>query len=275
MTARLLLDLAELFDSPAALTLRLASRLDTTVDDLLNVTMPSSDRTTRRTAASLLRELGAVDEKGNLIPPGASAAAAFLDLALDVRSEVLARQPVPTSALAVTATSSRQLAAVRVALHLRPLFQLIEDVVRATAARCVLGAPYWNAAALDRLRPSLMGLARRAGEVQFICQGADPNDTFNPVGILGQFCRDLLGEGARTAEVWAFDVRDDTGHRALIHAKFAIADARLGYLGSANMTGQGFAEHFEIGVRLSKLEAADLASLVSKLRAGSFLQRVA
>ena len=273
MSARQLLDLIDLFEDPTALAIALRSAPCNYVEELFDTVAPASDLTTRRAARSLLERLGAIDGTGDIQNLGAKLIADALELVLDTRAELTARQLPPTSALVVTATTSPELAALRAALHLRPLFQLVEDVIRATEARCILGAPYWNAAALERLRPSLVGLARRGGEIDFVCQGAEFDDTYNPVGVLTRFCSDLSGEGAREAQVWAFDTRDDSGRRALIHAKFALADRRLGYLGSANMTGQGFAEHFEIGVRLTPIEAADLVSLIDRLRAAGFLVR--
>jgi phosphatidylserine/phosphatidylglycerophosphate/cardiolipin synthase-like enzyme len=50
-----------------------------------------------------------------------------------------------------------------------------------------------------------------------------------------------------------------------LHAKFALADRRLGYLGSANMTRQGFGDHFEIGTRLPDVEADHLVTLLEQM----------
>lgn len=270
-----LLDLAELFENPAQLAAALRSTTVHTVEEVIERASPPSDATSRRTVRVLLENLGAGDDKGCLVQPGASAVAEWLELVLDLKSELIARQISPASHLVVTATTAQELGVLRRALNLPSLFQLVEDVIRASQQRCVLGAPYWNVAALDRLRPSLLGIARRRGEIHFVCQGADADELFNPVGLLRRCCTDLMGEGSPSAEVWAFEVRDDSGAHALIHAKFALADARLGYLGSANMTGQGFAEHFEVGVRLGPAEATDLTVLLERLKTGQFLVRVA
>jgi phosphatidylserine/phosphatidylglycerophosphate/cardiolipin synthase-like enzyme len=274
VNVRQLLDLAGLFENPARLVAGLRSTSAGTVDQVIELASPPSDATTRRTVQILLQSLGAGDEIGALVRSGASAVADSLEIALDLKSELTARQQPPYSHLVVTATTAPELGAMRRTLNLPPLFQLVEDVIRASEQRCVLGAPYWNAAALDRLRPSLYGFARRRGEIHFVCQGGDPDGPFNAAGLLRRCCMDLMAEGSPSAEVWAFEVRGDNGGRALIHAKFALADGRLGYLGSANMTGQGFAEHFEIGVRLGPAEAMDLAVLLDRLKTGHFLVQV-
>jgi phosphatidylserine/phosphatidylglycerophosphate/cardiolipin synthase-like enzyme len=71
--------------------------------------------------------------------------------------------------------------------------------------------------------------------------------------------------------VWSFEATSHAGRSVLLHAKFAIADRRLGYLGSANMTGQGFGEHLEVGVRLPTAEAAHLSALIDELTDGGHL----
>ncbi len=270
MNARLVLDLIDVSEDGAALCAWLrAGGLGTA--ELIGAAMPRADRTTRQTAASILSLLGVVDGQV-VIQSAATALADAIDMTLDVRAELEARQPLPASRLVVTATTSPELGALRTALGLRPLFHLIEDVVRSAERRCLLGAPYWNTTALERLRPAVMGFAARGGVLEFVYQAGDPTDSYNPVRALRRFCQDVRAEGG-SAVIWAFDVRADDGARALLHAKFALADTRFGYLGSANMTGQGFAEHFEIGVRLTEAEATDLGGILDRLRLGGFLVR--
>ena len=95
----------------------------------------------------------------------------------------------PRSSLVVTATGSPELQHLQQALAFIPLFQLVEDVVRSTTSCCWLGAPYWNAAAIERLRPALYGLAHRGGAVEFVCQA--PTDAeADPLPVL---CPSSLG----------------------------------------------------------------------------------
>lgn len=273
MSGRELLDLIALVDDPAALAAALRSGAFPTSDDVFERACPASDRTTRRAGRVLLMSLGASQPDGAVSTEVAQALADAIELALDLRAELAARQVPQSSQLFVTATSSAQVAALRQKLQLGSLFQLVEDVIRSAGERCVLGAPYWNVAALARLRPALLGIARRRVAIEFVCQSAGSPAEVARLDVLRRSCVDLRAEGAVSAEVWAFDVRDDAQHQTLLHAKFAVADDRVGYLGSANMTGQGFAEHFEIGVRLGPPEVADLNQIVKRLRDESFLVR--
>jgi len=150
-------------------------------------------------------------------------------------------------------------------MALVPLFQLVEDVVRSASETCWLGAPYWNAAAIERLRPALLGFAQRGGHISFVCQGllTGPEE-LDPLPLLRRAASDIEAEGGTTS-VWGFVARATSNEPVLIHAKFALADRRLGYLGSANMTSQGFDAHFEIGARLGPAEVASLLALLERI----------
>lgn len=56
------------------------------------------------------------------------------------------------------------------------------------------------------------------------------------------------------------------------HAKAFVSDRRVGYLGSANLTGPGLDEHFELGVRLTGPGVASLAGLLEALAGVSFMR---
>lgn len=189
-----------------------------------------------------------------------------------MRATLVARAPVPRSAIVVTATGSPELQHLQQSLGFIPLFQLVEDVVRSATATCWLGAPYWNVDALDQLRPALAGFARRGGHVEFVCQDGHAVGEFNPVSVLQRAAVEVACEGG-SARVLAFSARTASGRALSLHAKFALADRNLGYLGSANMTRQGFGDHFEIGTRVSDVEAAHLVTLLERLRSEGLLRQ--
>lgn len=257
--AAALLDLVELArnldDDPTG-------RGQVTIDDLARSLCPTGDRSTLATIRGLLVELGAPAEG---VPPSAAASLrAELRLVWDLRNVIVARTPPPASRLVVTAAGSDELRQVQSELRLVPLFQLVEDVIRSTDHHCWLGAPYWNADALDQLGGALGGLARRGGRVTFVCQGGPPTGQADPLPVLRRAVTDIVGEGGQ-ATVLAFETQTSAGRNVLLHAKFALADSRVGYLGSANMTGQGFGDHLEVGVRLPATEAAHLTTLLEHL----------
>jgi phosphatidylserine/phosphatidylglycerophosphate/cardiolipin synthase-like enzyme len=222
---------------------------------------PNGDRSTLATIQSLLVELGTPSA---ITPDDVERLRQELRLVAELRNVILARTPPPPSRLVVTAAGSDELRQAQTSLRLVPLFQLVEDVVRSTDDHCWLGAPYWNAAALEQLAPALGGLARRGGHVTFVCQGGPPAQRASPLSFLRRAASDIRGEGGQ-ARVLAFETRTTAGDNVLLHAKFALADGEMGYLGSANMTGQGFGDHLEVGVRLPTTEARHLTRLLEHL----------
>jgi hypothetical protein len=264
--AATILDLIDLADDPGAAVERLRGSATLTRADVVLAVCPTADHTTRRAITAVLEALGVGPSltRDDVLSLGRT-----LDFALSLKAVTITRIPPPPSRLAVTATTAPELTELRQQLRLPPLVQLVEDVIRTATEVCVLGAPYWNISALERLSPALSGLARRGGCAEFICQGGPPNE-FDPLPALRRLSADLRAAGGST-QIWTFSARDDAGRWAQLHAKFALADRGYGYLGSANMTGQGFGHHFEIGVRLSSAEAGDLADLLSRLKLGGFL----
>lgn len=268
--AAALLDLVALADTSDATFAALATDPPSSCTDLVAVLCPTGDRSTRATAAVLLESLGVGD--GPVAPGTVAELGAQLSLTVQLQATIVARAPAPHSSLVVTATGSPELQHLQQALGFIPLFQLIEDVVRSAGATCWLGAPYWNAEAIDRLSPALAGFARRGGQVELVYQGGEQAGDADPVPILRRAAVDITAGGG-TARVWSFTARSAAGHPLLLHAKFALADRRLGYLGSANMTRQGFGDHFEIGTRLPGVEAGHLVALLEGLCGAGLLQQ--
>jgi phosphatidylserine/phosphatidylglycerophosphate/cardiolipin synthase-like enzyme len=267
--AAALLDLLALTDTSDASMWTLTAQPPATREALVSVLCPTGDRSTRMAVVALLEELDVT--AGPLSKQAVATLASTLALAAQLRATITARAPAPHSSLVVTATGSPELQHLQQALGFIPLFQLVEDVIRSATNTCWLGAPYWNADAIERLSPALGGFARRGGHVELVGQGGAANGDADPLPVLRRAAVDIAGAGG-TARVWAFVTRSARGQPLLLHAKFALADRSLGYLGSANMTRQGFGDHFEIGIRLPDVEAAHLVTLLERLCAAGLLQ---
>lgn len=259
--AATLLDLLALVDASEGSTAWVTARPPTSRAALATALCPTGDYSTHSTICALLGDLGI--GPGVIDQEAVTGLLAKLDLASQLEATIVARAPAPRSSLVVTATGSPELQHLQQALAFIPLFQLVEDVVRSTAGCCWLGAPYWNAAAIERLRPALYGLARRGGRVEFVCQAASDTEA-DPLTVLARAATDVIGEGGR-ARLWVFSARSPSGRPLLLHAKFALADHTLGYLGSANMTRQGFGNHLEVGTRLPEAETSHLVAFLEGL----------
>lgn len=268
--AAALLDLIDLAHGGEAAVARLRSASRSSLDALVAALSPRGDRSTRRAVLALLGELGVATDRVDATT--ATELADQLALAVQIRAVVQARTVPPRSRLVVTATGSAALQDLQQSLGFIPLFQLVEDVVRSATRTCWLGAPYWNEAALDQLGPALQGFARRGGQTDFVCQAAGYDGMADPLPVLHRAASDIAGNGG-DARVWAFDARAENGTPLLIHAKFALADRHVGYLGSANMTRQGFGDHFEIGARLPHTETDHLVTLLEQLQQHGLLTR--
>ncbi len=142
---------------------------------------------------------------------------------------------------------------------------LVADVIRSATKAVHIGGPFWNADGLALLRPVLQpALEVRGVECDFyaVRHGAEWD------GAIIQFVREL-GQCGR-ATLWWY-----AGHEgSLMHAKFCIADAQVGYFGSANLTSLGLGQHVEIGVKLSSSQCAELLKLIAALtEAGMFASK--
>jgi hypothetical protein len=268
--AATLLDLLALADTSEVTVATLVADPPTSRESFAAALCPAGDYSTRSTISALLGDLGVAI--GPVDEGAVTDLVAKLALASQLQATIVARAPAPRSSLVVTATGSPALQHLQRALAFIPLFQLVEDVVRSAMITCWLGAPYWNADAIERLRPALYGFAHRGGGVEFVCQGSAEAGEADPLPVLCRAASDVVGEGGG-ARVWAFSAQSASGRPLLLHAKFALADRTLGYLGSANMTRQGFGDHLEIGTRLPEVEADHLVNFLEGLCGGDLLKQ--
>ena len=276
-TAGIVLDLLALFPrteasaSQALLGLRVASG---DVRGHLAVLLGMGiDADTDRALVSVLTRLGVLNDQGHVVQGELLRTVEAMVFALDLQQELTRRAVSPASRLVLTSATGVVDDNLRAEFSIRPLFDRIEDVVRGSKRRAILGSPYWNERALDRLTPAVSGFLSRCpyGEVVFIAQGGDRPTITLP--SLHRFVERLQNAGGR-ASLWVFDTTPVTGEDVLLHAKFALADDREGYLGSANMTGEGFEAHLEIGISLGPPDVRALVGIIDALRTTGVLQSV-
>jgi phosphatidylserine/phosphatidylglycerophosphate/cardiolipin synthase-like enzyme len=198
----------------------------------------------------------------------ARAVAALVEIVCEAVTIAVGRLPKSTSRLVITATASEDLAAVRAALGVPSLYELIERTIRSATSTITLGAPYWNQAALTALTPAIEGALDRGCELHIIVQaGRRPSTGLNQIAAWAASLRAAHGP----ATIWHFDADDLSDRHIQLHAKFALADDVGGYLGSANLTDQGLEINFEIGAVLGAAEARQLHAVLLELRNAGIL----
>ncbi len=220
---------------------------------------------------SALHKLEVVGIAGAVDAEAARKVADTLALVRDVTVETRRRTPPAAASLVMTSAEADHLRNLRRVLGIQPLVQHLENVIRDARGNLVLLAPYWNLAGLESLRPAIEGaLNRNAGRLTLIAQGGSAQPTAQ-LDVIRRFVEDLTLESHR-AELLVFKARSDTGAEVFLHAKAALADNEIGYLGSANMTSQGFATNLEIGVRLTPADVVVLRNLLTRFVELGFLR---
>ncbi|MGV0585264.1 phospholipase D-like domain-containing protein [Mycobacteroides chelonae] len=123
------------------------------------------------------------------------------------------------------------------------LDSLVFDVIRQATDTLYLGGAFWNEEGFERLDEVLVPAlsVREVAATIFINNVTDPRHQATLRGRL-----DRLVTTGRVALRWFSGPRP-----TMLHAKFVIADRRVGYLGTANLTSWGLGGHIEAGVQLT------------------------
>ena len=131
----------------------------------------------------------------------------------------------------------------------------INDLVALSQSALSIGGPFWNEAGFSLLRPVLTPALRRGVRASFFAhpQGRDWD----------RLLTDFIVECRREGDVDLFWWR--SGAPSLMHAKFVVADATAGYLGTANLTSLGLETHLEVGVPLSVAQCRSLEDVLAAL----------
>ncbi|MGH3267193.1 MAG: phospholipase D-like domain-containing protein [Trebonia sp.] len=141
---------------------------------------------------------------------------------------------------------------------------LVLDVIRRATDTLHLGGAFWNDDGFERLEEVLFpALTVRA--VTAVIYANSPAEPRHRISLQGRLDR-LVATG-QVALRWFSGPRP-----TMLHAKFVIADRRLGYLGTANLTSWGLQGHIEAGVQLTAGQAERLVVFLQQLEtAGLFV----
>ncbi|MGY0500616.1 phospholipase D-like domain-containing protein [Nocardia sp. FBN12] len=139
------------------------------------------------------------------------------------------------------------------------LDSLVLDVIRRATSTLHMGGAFWNHAGFERLDEVLLP-ALKVRAIATVIYANNPAEEHHHATL----CRHLN----RLAHTGPVTVRWFTGPApAMLHAKFVIADRRIGYLGTANLTSWGLRGHIEAGVELTTGQSERFVQFLGDLEA--------
>jgi hypothetical protein len=196
-----------------------------------------------------LAEAGVLDGTGHPVRPRLAELIVLLDLLAAVPEATVV--PAPDIPLLFTLPAR---AGDLVGLADR-IDRRINDLIALSETELVFGGPFWNDAGLQMLVPVLEPALRRGVKARFYAhpQGEERDEP------LRSFLKECAKAGNVSLAWWR------SGAPSLMHAKFVIADAKAGYLGTANLTSLGMEEHLEIGVPLGRHQSESLVAVLDSL----------
>lgn len=136
---------------------------------------------------------------------------------------------------------------------------LVLDVIRRATDTLHLGGAFWNGEGFERLDEVLIPALTVRGVTALVYA----NSPTEP-----RHCTALQARLDRIVTTGQVALRWFNGPRpTMLHAKFVIADRRLGYLGTANLTSWGLQGHIEAGVQLTAGQAERFVVFLQQLEA--------
>lgn len=144
------------------------------------------------------------------------------------------------------------------------------DIVKNASSHVWIVSPFLSDEAFERLRPALLSAADRGSSISLVTRYL----TYG--GKDGEFNREFThhlldspcGKSVRPYEY----INDESW--STFHAKVVATDQEEAYLGTANVTGQGFLSNLELGVRFERAAARELITLLESLRGSDHFHQV-
>lgn len=143
------------------------------------------------------------------------------------------------------------------------LFEAICGVFNAATSTLVVMVPYWSTAGVDGFLRHLSRRSLHALDVTIFTQNRETLDRMEMLTGCHLFVDGLQDRGARCT---LLHPQSSHGNSPLVHAKVAVADRRIAYLGSANFTAGGTDLNYETGLIVRGRQAEQLATWLAGLR---------
>lgn len=147
-------------------------------------------------------------------------------------------------------------------------FRAARELVDGATRSLTLISPYLEPKGIGRLLEPLTGALHRGVDVALITHGAELRSSLASVSI-EELRRASTGLAGTLAVYSAVD-----SENVMLHSKLTIADDDRIIVGSANLTGNGFATNFEAGVLLGRSAAVDATVVIRALLASPLVVEV-
>lgn len=157
--------------------------------------------------------------------------------------------------------------------HLQVRFSDLDDLVRrviiSAQKSLTIVTPYLSSAGFQLLEEALALCAERRVWIRIITHLCGEPAAANIAALCSLF--DSLGGSTLLHRTRVLSARSG---EPFIHAKLVVADARNGYIGSANLSARGLGQNFELGVRLTPSQARATEELLDWLESqGRLVER--
>jgi phosphatidylserine/phosphatidylglycerophosphate/cardiolipin synthase-like enzyme len=190
-----------------------------------------------------------------------------IELLPHLQAEEFDRRPAPKPNVVFTVPPGVTLPDRARNLQRRGLAARILEALASANERTLLASPYWSDAGVENLWD---GLARSVElELAVTLAGARSDHERDDRGAMLRLAARLRDAGAR--QVTALQYVPPRAH-SLFHGKLVCG--RIGYLGSANLTGAGLGEHVEVGIPLDEVDVERAWWLLDVLRDAGLLAEV-
>lgn len=149
----------------------------------------------------------------------------------------------------------------------RDLDAYLRDVILLARDDLLFISPYLGPAGMVVLHDPIAAAAERGAWIRILTGDLDGSGGMNRRALVS------LLEGPHGAIIRK-RLRVLTGSLELpvmLHAKVVVADRRVGYLGSANLSARALEENLEVGAALSAAQSRSLVDLVSYLESRGVL----
>jgi len=124
----------------------------------------------------------------------------------------------------------------------RLTLEVLGLIIAASEAEVLVASPYIDRKGVEQLAKPLAALGERDVSVHLLTRETSLQQERRTAGIRHLF--ELLGRGL---EVRDYHAAPDGRHVAAVHAKLLMADAKIGYVGSAELRWHSLVSNFEMG----------------------------